>query len=103
MTKRIITQVRESIFEVFGGRIPGNTKVEKMALIRRATYTGKADPGGWAPTAAVVIHTESGIPNPAHECGGGWPITEGWTKVTESLSDHYCETHNGAVMTVFLI
>jgi len=101
MAERVITQVRKAIFEVFREHIPGNTKAEKMAVIRKATYTGKADPGGWSPTAAVVIHTESGIPNPSYECGGGWPITEGWTKVSESLDRHYCETYNGAVMAVY--
>jgi len=101
MAKRVITQVRESIFEVFGEYIPGNTKAEKMAVIREDTFTGKSDPGGWSPTAAVVIHTESGIPNPYYELGGGWPITEGWAKVTESLNGHHCETYNGAVVAVY--
>ena len=101
MAKRIITRVREAIYAEFGRHIPGKTKAQKMAVIRDNTFTGKDDPGGWSPWAAVVIHTEgSGIPNPTWDETPGFVIVEGWFRVSDALGDHFCETVNSAVMTV---
>ena len=102
MAKRILTRVREAIYNEFGKYIPGKTKADKMSVIRNNTYTGKNDPGGWSRGAAVIIHTEgSGIPNPTWDESPGSQIIEGWFRVSKELGDHFCETYNSAVMTVY--
>ena len=61
----VLNRTRNAIYNEFHDWIPGETKKEKMAVIREATYSGSKDPGQWSPDAAVVIHTESGIPRSA--------------------------------------
>ena len=99
MPKTILTRVREAIYNEFKSHIPGRTKPEKMQVIRGATFTGENDPGGWSPSAAVIIHTETGIPNPSWDVHP-FDIIEGWFRVSDELGDHYCETINGAVISV---
>lgn len=99
--KSILTRTREAIYNEFAAHIPGDTKKAKMATIRACTYTGKSDPGGWSPSSDVVIHTESGVPNPSFDESPGFQIIEGWFRVSGELETHYCETINGAVITVY--
>ena len=101
MSKRILTRVREAIFNEFGEFIPGDTKREKMAEIRKATRTGANDPGGWSPDAAVIIWTETGIPNPAFDMSEGFQIIEGWFRISAVLGTHWVEPINAAVMAVY--
>jgi hypothetical protein len=101
MAKTILTRTREAIYNEFQDWIPGKNKAEKMKEIRSATYTGKGDPGGWSPGAAVVIHTESGIPTPTFDETPGFQIIEGWFRVSDELETHYCETVNAAVISVW--
>ena len=98
---RILTRVRNAIYNEFKAQIPGKNKSQKMALIRQCTFTGEDDPGGWSPSAAVVIHTETGVPNPSFDCSEGFQLIEGWFRVSDELETHYCETVNGAVISVW--
>lgn len=101
--KTILTRTREAIYNEFADHIPGETKSAKMKVIRDSTYTGSSDPGQWSPSSAVVIHTESGVPNPSFDCSPGFQIIEGWFRVSDELGTHYCETHNAAVIAVYKV
>jgi hypothetical protein len=91
-----LTIVRKAVAEVWGSFISSD-KAEVQRIIKAATYTGKNDPGQWAPSAAVVIHTESGIPN-----GGYNPRDiERWFEVSDMLPNLSVEHVNGAVIAVY--
>ena len=89
-------RVRRAIEEVWGSIISLDPKRARQ-IIEEGTYAGADDPGGWAPEAEVVIHTESGIPNGSYE---PWEM-EKWYRVSEILGDLYCEHINGAVIAVY--
>ena len=97
----VLNRTRNAIYNEFHNWIPGETKKEKMAIIDRATYLGSKDPGQWSPGAAVIIHTETGIPNPSWDESPGFQIIEGWFRVSAELDTHYCEPINGAVIGVY--
>jgi len=92
----VLARVRQSILKVFGRYISEDVKTARR-IIEQSTFTGKDDPGGWSRNAAVIIHTESGIPN------GSWDtrMFEKWFSVSELLTDHFCEHVNGAVIGVY--
>lgn len=94
--KSILKRTREAIFEVFGEYISSNPEIAKE-IIKKSTYTGKDDPGGWSPEAAVIIHTESGIPSGLFDCD----LFERWFEVSAKLKTHYCEHINAAVIGVY--
>ena len=96
----VLRKTREAIYAEFHDWIPGETKKEKMAVIREATYPGSKDPGQWSPGAAVVIHTESGIPNPSYDMSPGFQVIEGWARISRELGTHFCEPINCAVIGV---
>ena len=91
-----LNRVRNAIQEVWGYTISLDPKQARQ-IIKEATYAAEDDPGGWAPEAEVVIHTESGIPNGSYE---PWEM-EKWFRVSEILGDLYCEHINGAVIAVY--
>jgi hypothetical protein len=83
--------VRKALLAVF--KEYGTT----AAMIEESTYTGKDDPGEWAPRAKVVIHCESGIPDPS------W--IDPWCEVGDILAeqDLFYEPINMAVVAVYEI
>jgi hypothetical protein len=91
-----LARVRRAIDEVWGSDISLDPERARQ-IIKQGTYTAREDPGAWAPEAEVVIHTESGIPN-----GGYCPREmEKWYRVSDILSDLYCEHINGAIIAVY--
>ena len=85
--------VRAALNVVFGERV-GRQQIED------ATFTGREDPGGWAPRAQVVIHTERGIPALRYDSRA---IVAAWDRVNDILMDSalYCEPINGAIVAVY--
>lgn len=94
--KNILSKTREVLFNVFGSYISDDPKVAKR-IIKEATFTGKTDPGGWSPSAAVIIHLESGIPSGMYD----HRIDEKWYEVSQQLGTHFVEPINGAVSGVY--
>ena len=96
-----IDAVKKAIYEIFGDYIAWNCETnpkETKALIDRCVYRSDEDPGGWAPHAVVVVHTETGIPTPAYN---NMNTMEQWFEVDEIVREHghnlYGETINGAI------
>jgi hypothetical protein len=85
--------VRSALNTVFGNRV-GRQQIED------ATFTGREDPGGWAPRAQVVIHTERGIPALRYDSQA---IVAAWDRVNDVLAEHdlFCEPINGAIVAVY--
>jgi len=50
-----LEDVRQSLFKTFRDYLPDDD-AEAKKLLADHTYIGSEDPGGWAPTAAVVVH-----------------------------------------------
>jgi len=92
---RMLEQTRKAIVEVFGDFLGDNP----MEATRRHTYTGKDDPGGWSPQAAVVIHTETFLPS----IDEGIFMIEKWDEVSDKLDGHFVEHINGGVSAVYKI
>ena len=95
MDKQIIlSQLRDAIKENFW-QFLGDTPEDPIvdSIVRRSTYLAEDDPGGWAPRAVCVVHTESGLPNGAYD----WRIEDLWFKVSNSLPIYH-EPVNGAVI-----
>lgn len=88
-----IKTVRRALNHVFGHRV-------SPQQVEDATFTGREDPGGWAPRAHVVIHTETGIPSLRYDSNA---ILAQWDRVGDILQEHglYCEPVNGAVVAVY--
>ena len=93
-----LDRVRAVIFDVFHEIIDENED-EARRIIAASTYTGREDPGGWAPDAEVVIHSESGIPNGYYD--DSHHVTELWSEVSRRLGDLYCEHYNAAIICVY--
>jgi hypothetical protein len=91
-----LNQVRNAIEEVFGNYI-SEDKAKARDIINKATFRGNEDPGEWAPTSEVVIHTESGIPNGLYDCR----TLEMWCAVSDRLNGMFCEHVNGGVIAVY--
>jgi hypothetical protein len=91
-----LRRVQLAIMEVWGYFI-SDDPMRARQIIENGTYTGKNDPGGWAPEAEVVIHCESGIPNGSYEPRE----LERWFRVSDILGDLYCEHINAAVIAVY--
>jgi len=85
--------VRAALNVVFGERV-GRQQIEE------STFTGREDPGGWAPRAQVVIHTERGIPALRYDSRA---VVAAWDRVNDILVDSalYCEPVNGAIVAVY--
>jgi hypothetical protein len=93
----IIERTAQAILKVFDRFIAGETKEEKLALIRKHIHSGEDDPGGWSRSAAVVIHSECiPLPFPAEV-----PIIELWCRLSDELGDHYCENINYGVAAIY--
>ena len=117
-----LQRVRDAIFDVLGDAIAANVlttqqlcnAIDEVGIdgsIRHAkgvatkvkdriaedTYTGKDDPGEWAPKAHAVIHCESGIPNGSYEPF----IYDKWFEVSDKLGDMFVEHQNAAVIAVW--
>lgn len=97
MSNDILERTRAAIADVFGDYISENPD-RRREIIESATYVGDEDPGQWSPRAAVVIHTESGIPNGAYDDPR---VFEKWFAVSDKLGTHFCEHVNGAVIAVW--
>jgi hypothetical protein len=86
--------VIEAIHKVFGDFVDKDR-------IKKAVFTGKSDPGQWSPKALVVVHTESGIPNPCN-----YPeLYDKWYKINDELKQMgfnlSFEPVNGAVIAFY--
>ena len=94
MTNQNILQVvKRAIHTTFG------EFVTKEA-IDKSVYLSQDDPGGWSPSAAVIINTENGLPSDA----GGGVIASYWYQASDKISeetDHYIESINSAIMAVY--
>ncbi len=77
----------------------GDTPKQLRAMVERSVYTGKSDPGGWAPRAEFVIHTENGLPP------GDW--IEEWGRAGDEVSKLgfplFFEAVNGGVVAVYRV
>ena len=94
----ILTRVRSAIFKKLGRAISSDPK-EAKRIIEEATFTGRTDPGEWSPSAAVVIHLETGIPTPYDSVRAD----NAWFDISDSLKTHYVEYINGAVLAVYRV
>ena len=92
----ILKQVRAALLEEFRNAVDANpTRAEIM--IERYTCLPEDDPGGWAPNAAVVIHSECiPLPMPLDV-----PSIEAWQRISERLDGHFCEHINNSVVAVY--
>jgi len=95
MSMRPLTVVRKALLKEFGGLWPNRRAA--VQAIRDCTYKGSDDPGGWSPSAPVVIHCESGLPSPLYDA------MVLWDRVDNDLSEAglYHEPVNGAVVVVY--
>ena len=98
----IIDDIKAAIIAELGSFI-GDSIDEIKPVIDGAVYTGKDDPGQWAPKAIAVIHCESGIPSGYYDS----EIQDSWTTIENQLQEMgyniYIETINAAVKAFYPI
>jgi len=97
--KRILAAYKAALLKVFRGAVDA-------ATVDAALYLGDEDPGGWAPDAPLVIHTEKGLPDRESVSG-----IEAWVRVDDEanarLAKHglrvFSEPINMAVTAVWKV
>ena len=95
-----LAKVRAAVWRKFGDDYMCSTGVhdKKRAKERmfKDIYSGKGDPGGWAPRALAVIHCENGLDTGHYDTR----VSEAWFELQDETGLLF-EPVNAAVIAVY--